>query len=370
MQNPIISVNFPSAPTLLYKRYRKAVHQQAASICTGVVAGGLLSLGVTYTDAEYPAYLVRNPLPLAEAARLIGHPEYRPTPDLPLLPADTGTEAAFRRFTAKNQVFLAYSSGLQQLKDQIIESLGTEISETMGTIARPLSAMSIPQILQYLSETYGVITKMDLLKLKDECSIPCPSISEYLMHSKRLTRTFNDLAEHRAAIAELQQMEYLQMTTLHLPDVVESISDYLRTNPRYVNQTFVGMSAHVALHLTNPSTVRMLGTASATTTVSNIKEVEKSMDTMTELMVAMLTRMDRMEKAVSGKPKRSKPIQGPTQQTGILLPRTQALYCFFHGSNLSHTGSSCRSMQADASYSNNHKSATGPSLIEGKQGRA
>jgi hypothetical protein len=133
------------------------------------------------------------------------------------------------------------------------------------------------------------------------------------------------------------------------------------------------LSAHVALHLTNPSTVRMLGSASATTTVFNptaIKEVEKSMDTMTELMVAMLTRMDRMEKAVSGKPKRSKPIPSPTQQTGILLPRTQALYCFFHGSNLSHTGSSCRSMQADAYYSNNHKSATGPSLIEGKQGRA
>ena len=84
-------VGFPSAPTLLLKRYRTAIDQVAASLCTGVVRGGLLSYGITRSDAEYPVFLITYPL--ETAAQVVLHeddPEYRPVPAMPVLLLDNG----------------------------------------------------------------------------------------------------------------------------------------------------------------------------------------------------------------------------------------------------------------------------------------
>ena len=117
------------------------------------------------------------------------------------------------------------------MKEQIVESLGTTISDAMGTPLRPISSMSIPQIMEYLVVTYGVVTKLDLQVFLDDCKKPCESNSEYFAHAKRIKRNFEELAQHRATVSEYQQMELLIQSTGHLPVIMEA----RQVSPRYTS---------------------------------------------------------------------------------------------------------------------------------------
>jgi len=96
-------------------------------------------------------------------------PTYRPVPRPPLLPPDTGTEAQFRRYGAKQANYVIYANGLQHLKKMIVDSLGDSIIAAMETEVVPVDNMSIAQILEYLVNAYGITTKSDVQTLLDSC---------------------------------------------------------------------------------------------------------------------------------------------------------------------------------------------------------
>ena len=125
-------VNFHTAPTLLLKKYRKAVDQVAASICTSVIPGGLKSYYITLTDDEYAEHLARQALLLPVVVPVDGAPVIqppvvdrtaRPYPIQPNFPADNASEAAFRRYTAKQAIFITFANGVEELKQMIVESM-------------------------------------------------------------------------------------------------------------------------------------------------------------------------------------------------------------------------------------------------------
>jgi len=99
--NPLLKIGFETNPTLLLKKYRRAINHEASITCTAVTPGGLKDYGITMTDQEYAAHLIINPYPavpvlpenafvarVAEAAALailVASPAYRPTPRPPVL---------------------------------------------------------------------------------------------------------------------------------------------------------------------------------------------------------------------------------------------------------------------------------------------
>ena len=87
------------------------------------------------------------------------------------------------------------------------------------------------------------------------------------------------------------------------------------------------------------------------------------MDTVTDLLLSVVARLDRTEKALA----LVKPKQTPNQ--GVQQKVKGTLYCFVHGFNSSHLGCDCKVMLSDTTYSVAHKTAQGPALIDGKQGR-
>ena len=172
--NPLLKIGFETSPTLLLKKYRRAINHEASITCTAITPGGLKDYGITMTDSEWAAHLVFNPYPpvpelpanasqarINEAAALataVALPSYRPTPIPPTLPGDTGTEPMFRRYTAKQANYVIYTDGIQNLKKMIVDSLGDSIIAAMETDATPIDDFPIPKILQYLVNTYGVTT--------------------------------------------------------------------------------------------------------------------------------------------------------------------------------------------------------------------
>jgi hypothetical protein len=129
--NPLLKIGFESSPTLLLKKYRRAINHEASITGTAITPGGLKDYGITMTNSEYAAYLILNPYPpipvlpnnssqerVDEAAALaiaMLLPSYRPTPRPPTLPTDTGTEAQFRRYTAKQANYVIFANWIQDL---------------------------------------------------------------------------------------------------------------------------------------------------------------------------------------------------------------------------------------------------------------
>jgi len=119
------------------------------------------------------------------------------------------------------------------------------------------------------------------------------------------------------------------------------------------------MVLFIRLQLQNKvHTVRSLGFGSAVTgTQPSTKVVVASMDTITDLLLSVVARLDRTEKALAlVKPKKDLKGKG-------------TLYCFCHGFNTTHLGTDCKVMHSDTTYTVAHKTAQGPALIDGKQGR-
>ena len=108
----------------------------------------------------------------AALATEVAQPSYRPTPKPPILPGDTGTDAMFRRYTAKQANYVIHADGIQGLKKMITDSLGDSIIASIETDATPIDDFSIPRILQYLVSTYGITTKTDVQTLIYRCSNP------------------------------------------------------------------------------------------------------------------------------------------------------------------------------------------------------
>ena len=376
--NPLLKIGFETNPTLLLKKYRRAINHEASITCTAVTPGGLKDYGITMTDQEYAAHLIINPYPavpvlpenasvarVAEAAALailVASPAYHPTPRPPVLPGDTGTDAMSRRYTAKQANYVIFANGTQDLKKMIVDSLGESIIAAMETEALPIDNMSIPTILQYLVTTYGVTTKTDVQILIDRCSNPCDSQANFYAHAQRLANLFQQLHKKDATIAKFQQMKYLEDSTKHLDAVDEARINYLIRTPLYADQNYDDMVVFIRLQLQNKvPTVRTLGVGGAVTGHQpSTKVVVASMDTVTDLLLSVVARLDRTEKALALVKK--DPLKKDPKVKGTL-------YCFCHGFNTTHLGSDCKVMQSDTSYTMAHKTAQGPALIDGKQGR-
>ena len=305
----LFKIGFETNPTLLLKKYRRAINHEASITCTAITPGGLKDYGITMTDIEYADYLISHPYPdvpalpqnasvaqIAEAAQvaiLVALPTYRPTPRPPRLPSDTGTEAMFRRYQAKQANYVIFANGIQDLKKMITDSLGDSIISAMETDAVPIDDMPIPKILQYLVTTYGVTTKTDVQTLLDRCSNPCESIEDFYAHAQRLANLYQQLNKKEATIAKYQQMKYLEETTKHLDAIDEARLNYLIRNPLYADQNYDDMVLFIRLQLQNKvHTVRSLGFGSAVTgTQPSTKVVVASMDTVTDLLLSVVFRV-------------------------------------------------------------------------------
>jgi len=51
--NPLLKIGFEASPTLLLKKYRRAINHEASVTCTALTPGGLKEYGITMTDPEW-----------------------------------------------------------------------------------------------------------------------------------------------------------------------------------------------------------------------------------------------------------------------------------------------------------------------------
>jgi hypothetical protein len=219
--------------------------------------------------------------------------------------------------------------------------------------------------------------------MQDQYKTRCEYATDFFQHSQRLVKLFDVLSMERAAVSEFDQMQYLMMTTEHLPDVSVAVQDYTKMTPVLRNQSFDEMVIYVKLRLVNTlKTGRNYGSASATAyhlpsgaEATNINLVNAAFTPATT-MESLMTMIATLSAKVDSNAKKQKQQQGNgTGTTGNQQNQSNTpnplpkKYCFHHGYQRTHTGFECTFMRNNVNATTKQRTADGPGLIDGVKGR-
>jgi hypothetical protein len=254
--------------------------------------------------------------------------------------------------------YASYVNGVQQLKSYILEAVGKEIETSMTTEARTVHKLTVPDIVTLLVKTYGESNIREVKKLEAICEAHCPSEEGFTIYIRSVSKAMGELDKVRAGYSEVKKMEMLSENTAHLANIRGIWDRYVAENPRLADRTFDAAVVKITAELPNYITLSSSTSASAVSTAG-----PKESSSEIKELIAPLTSVLLLAKTTPGRnPKTSTQTPGATKV---------GKYCFFHGTNYSHTGQECKVMlDPTAGYTAPQKNATAPAIIDGEQGKA
>ena len=127
----LLTLNFPSAPTRLYRVLRNEINHFAASLCLELCQGGLEAYGFTKTDAEYR---------VSGIAQATGgqHPDERVRINRPTRPPNEASPNDFAIHAIELANYKETVNALARLKGVLVNVLGEQIVKNMVTPDKPL----------------------------------------------------------------------------------------------------------------------------------------------------------------------------------------------------------------------------------------
>ena len=333
-----MKVGFAESPTGTYKAFRRAIKDAASVICLDLDDRGLVGMGHHLTGEEYAAY-AETRRPAIPGQKIIF--------TRPVL-AVGATAPAYNTYKTQREDYNSFTNGMKELKSMVIEALGECIREQLTTEDSPVSSKSLDEILCYISINYGVPTLRDIEKLLAKVHRKCDKDSDVFNYIKMLDRHFIELAELRYAFDELYKMQVLIKGTASCTLTRDAIDQYTRDTPVLANRTYKFMCMAILVALPNHhmeehhiATGYMAKPTETNVTDARIAALENQVKTL-------LSMNDRLTKNHS------------------LPPAT--MYCFTHGANRSHNGTTCRHMIEGTGYLKAHRDAKVPCTIDGKIG--
>jgi hypothetical protein len=265
-----------------------------------------------------------------------------------------------------------------QLKFAVLKAVGKTICDEISILPGGIAEQSLQTILNHLEINYGTPSEADLAELMASLSQPFSSDNNFRQEFAKLAIKFEKLRIFQVALNNFQKMSYLEAATASLLNVGEAIRRYKLTYPAFTSRSFTAMVEYIRIslqsslrmpinyvnmvteintseHVSDNSHSSVHATSSTTLTKAQIIEIVQGVLEQvgsTSRSIAPITtntknvniqRQGRGDGRGGRGRGRGQGVAGPQQNT------TVANYCFVHGSN-SHTGSKCRVMNQDSSY--------------------
>jgi hypothetical protein len=351
------------------------LHDASASLCTEHFAGGLSDLHVARTRTRFLA------LGLVHAPDGNDVPqEYPVLPAKPNAPAPGASATTLELYREHVKIFFAVRQGITALRLKLLGAVGDVIRDELRALPGGLAAQDLPAILQYLDTHYGAPSEDDLNTLTATLRGKFASVATFRSDAPKMAITFQKLERFGHTVSPLDQMNYLQSAVDLLPPIVEALKDYKKTSPVHNNRSFDGMVAYVKTHvsLTTAGSVGYAGAA-----VAEPLSVASIVDALLPRLVehfagAGMSAVGRSDtggrgggRGGRGTPGRGTAGRGVAGRGGAghgssTDPLTAKKYCFHHG--YGHSGSKCRVMAVDTSYTDAMKAATAPCTLDGYEG--
>ena len=330
-----------SEPALNYAEFKDSLTERAGELCTQHFPGeGLNYFYVTMTDDEFDELeLVCEEKDGSEENVKYDRPEL---PKKPKIHGGSASTAEVNIYNVKNTCFMEVTAGVAQLRKEVLAACGPTIRAQLAVKAGGMMAQKLADIIAFLDERYGQPTTADINKMRDSLSTKFTSISALPDDIARFQKTIKQLRLAKAGLSENHQIQLFGEATAGLSGIAACIRRYMRKVPRVPEQEFEDLVKMVLDEM--PSlTTEDHGYASAIAMAAKQSEVD-----------VLKERLNTLEKALKN-------------QTSSA--RSKKFYCFMHGTNFTHDGTSCKIMPTDSKYTEAMIQAKSCKIIDGVQGK-
>jgi hypothetical protein len=338
MSNPIVSFSnsLASNPNLNYRDFKREVNDIASTLYVIHRPNGLLSTGITYSDAEWATL---NPVPEGQP------PVERSIPAMPQIHANNATSAVVSIYNMERIAYQDFIAASTHLKSAILLAVGPTISRELSHPVSGHSNVTVQIIMQHLSVHYGTLTESDLVKMNDGLKVPFSSDNTFHAESSVMSTAFSQFDSIGQPKSETDKMSYLVDATRALIGTSGAILDYKKSIPDIRNRTYANMVSYVIVHAPNFITTGATGYVGAVSKTTDIGQLIKE-----GIAEALRAQAQELPPKVE---KDRRPRGGHNVKN----------YCYAHG--FGHKGSVCRLMASDPNYSPAMKSATSPTSVPG-----
>jgi hypothetical protein len=364
-------------------KFQRDLKSAAAAACPS--QGGLLAMGVLYSDEEWEEHNPPAQDPNGAPGVLIPVP--RPTRERagPIPP--NATAARIASATKQDAEASGYYTALAQLKAEALSAAGPTIREELEDPEHGHSLLTILEIKQHIDRKYGTMLESDITEVANKLEVfpTTASLRGFIVTSLTAHRVLQSNGQPKSEIDKCQAFERaLQQRFQFLP----LVEHYKRANPLLQNRNFAALAAYCEEHestvvpppvASNSETAangantarRYSGKADQETTDSPAQAIAKLTATIQQIQVDML-RLELNSQRGAQQATKSKGPPGPATPSNATTARSPGSgippttfsfgqhYCWACGSKCAHTSMGCPIMKADASYTQEMRSAKGP----------
>lgn len=375
---PVCLKDFPGTERSVFPDFIKGVYTVAERQPTFAFESTPGHLPIILTDAQWNQREENIITPAIEAvaavpaigdapavAAIAAQPaeyRHRPTKSDVILRAAAnlkdGALANYNQEVAKHTLICAATS---YWMDLLVNAIGPVIMAEFEHPLRGTPHLTPSSLLEELQAAFGVATSAEVKALHHALTVPMAEgrLRGHLAHHNRIHQL---LETHGEPLAEHAKFTAFCESTASHPAIAKAIAEFVTTHPKLTDQHFGPLKKYLMEQEPNFTTSAadhgygsMQANAAAPRSDPLLLQV---MSTLTALQARMDTLQGVPASAAAPPAARGPPAAAQGQQ----LPRAanpgrKDLYCWLHGCR-GHTGLQCKTMAADARYTQAHKTAT------------
>ena len=236
------------------------------------------------------------------------------------------------------------------LKLRLITSVA---ADDIAILRNPTTAflhVTPEQLLAHITILHGTLDNTDYTQLTLTLSTTMTTTDTISGIVARHRQIHDQFQTSNQAFSEYQKCTYFRNAIAHHTNMRAAYESYLISTPLIGEQTFAALTTHIAQQAPNfTTTAADMGYAASTIAAITAPDYFQS-----PAFAALLTRT--VQQALSPPTPVPRKADSGTKKT--------THYCYLHGHNNTHHGSTCFKMLADSTtYTDAHVSATTPSAV-------
>ena len=266
----------------------------------------------------------------------------------PPFPADAkaGARDLWKYETAKFDDTIA---GLVILKRELLKSLPDSIKDEFEDPLVSFTKVSIRCIIKHVHTKYGKLTAADIATIRARIIEPSNNPNDFQHKIGEMKKDWALLKSANIETCDFDKQCAVNLKFQGCKIIMDYFELYTNKHPEWSSRVFKDLVDHINLLLVNKYVnIKEAGYAP-------VVQADSKKDSFEEKMLTMMQAMIDSSKSSNQKPKQAS-------------NNSKFKYCWFHGFNPTHDGKSCRSMKEGTEYTNEHRIAIGPNIINGVTG--
>lgn len=163
----------------------------------------------------------------------------------------TKSSTTWNIYKEDNNIYEKIIDANDALRVKLINSIPEVVKSKLSHPELELLNITSLDIMNYLSKTYGTMTKADYDDLDLKLTDKLDATKDFANHVVALEKIFDKLDNNDQPKSEREKCNILKKSVNHLQPIKEAIAKYLKINPAIRDQKFKEMVAHVELHSAN-----------------------------------------------------------------------------------------------------------------------